>query len=181
MWRKEEEASERRCSSRACRWKYASVTVAHACAEEERASERAFCCTRQLATARRALALAATVASPWSTPVSLFFLFLRLVFPSLLLVALVSAFDKKKKKKKRKKKEKQATKLEFKGRRSSWPGSYWSRQYSSNEVSRSIGNWCCNRCNLPVLRFIRLPFCPVGLSRREAALFAALGTLLLLR
>ena len=87
----------------------------------------------------------------------------------------------KKKKKKRKKKEKQATKLEFKGRRSSWPGSYWSRQYSSNEVSRSIGNWCCNRCNLPVLRFIRLPFCPVGLSRREAALFAALGTLLLLR
>lgn len=80
----------------------------------------------------------------------------------------------------KKKKKKQAT-LEFKGRRSSWPGSYWSRQYSSNEVSRSIGNWCCNRCNLPVLRFIRLPFCPVGLSRREAALFATLGTLLLLR
>lgn len=52
-------------------------------AEEERASERAFCCTRQLATARRALALAATVASPWSTPVSLLFLLLLLGFSTL--------------------------------------------------------------------------------------------------
>lgn len=103
----------------------------------------------------------------------------------LLLVALVSAFEKKKrkkakgggKKKKRKNKQRSSLKVDV----SSWPGSYWSRQYSSNEVSRSIGNWCCNRCNLPVLRFIRLPFCPVGLSRREAALFATLGTLLLLR
>lgn len=149
-------------------------------AEEERASERAFCCTRQLATARRALALAATVASPWSTPVSLLFLLLLLGFSTLYPPLPLSLTRCSRACLRKKKKKKQAT-LEFKGRRSSWPGSYWSRQYSSNEVSRSIGNWCCNRCNLPVLRFIRLPFCPVGLSRREAALFATLGTLLLLR
>lgn len=104
--------------------------MAHACAgaEEERASERAFCCARQLATARRALALAATVASPWSTPVSLLFL-LRLVsllsalYPSLFLsYSSLSCLPLKKKKRKKakgggkKKKKKQAT-LEFKGRR----------------------------------------------------------------
>lgn len=91
-------------------------------------SERAFCCARQLATARRALALAATVASPWSTPVSLLFLhrlvsLLSALYPSLFLsYSSLSCLPLKKKKEKskrgreKKKKEKQAT-LEFKGRR----------------------------------------------------------------
>ena len=57
--------------------------------------------------------------------------------------------------------EKTTNAPEFKGRRLSCPGSYWSRQYSSNEVSRSIGNWCCNRSDLPFY-VSRVPFCSVA-------------------
>ena len=142
-----------RCYSRACRWKYASVTVTHACAEP-RKSERAFCCTRQLATARRALALAAgcncrvrVAVIDATPPLPSLSLSLSLSFSSSYSRVLPV--------------EKTTNAPEFKGRRLSCPGSYWSRQYSSNEVSRSIGNWCCNRSDLPFY-VSRVPFCSVA-------------------
>lgn len=120
--------------------------MTHACAEP-RKSERAFCCTRQLATARRALALAAgcncrvRVAVIDATPPlpsrSLFFSFLFVFLPSFRALPV----------------EKTTNAPEFKGRRLSCPGSYWSRQYSSNEVSRSIAKLALRSFPLTVPRF----------------------------
>ena len=154
-------------------------------AEEERASE-AFCCTRQLATARRAFALAATVASGCVAsrrdPRHL-----RSSSSSSLSRVVVVVLASKKKKKKGKIDEHNT---KFKRSTVKLSGVVIGpRRYSSNEVSRSIGkpvlpiSLSLSLSSLDLSVYVsRGAFYSVGLAMQtEPASFHSLSTLLLLR